>query len=208
MILSVLSEPLLGNYTDGKRLVRFGYLHIDATGDFRAHYPKEVESYGEATFEEFGKSFRFLERTIAQETVDNYATILDRLGRQTMVCFILGPTMQSTFGEGGLFCQSEDVVSIYRELNGAMKAGFGSRENAFFIDPADYYRSPRKKSQLYYYNCPSMLHYPRRTYVLMAKQLHRLFPRSIKYDKLYGAKRGFRHMREWVCSILKGAKHK
>ena len=196
MVLTVLCDPIIGNYVNQKKeLVRFGYPHLDATKIPLKDYPDDYGLGGGActddVYQSFTTNYSFKGMTSVDEIIKNFETIINSFSRDTQFVILLGPTFESKFGEKNKLCQSVDMKNIYKDINHAMVNTFTS-SNIHFIDPNKFYKIPKKKSDLFYYNFPSILHYPRSLYKAIAKEMHNLFPGTIKYDCLFDLKRFFR----------------
>lgn len=193
VVFTVLCDPLLGNYIgrDGS-LIRFGYPHISATKQYEKNYPNECAYYGKNVFEQFSKTYKYAGMTNVERTIDNFKIILSKFSnKHNHYIILLGPTFNSEFGEKNLLCKDIDMKLVYDQINKRMLSTFKDN-NIHFIDPNKFYRKPTKKSDLFYYNFPSLIHYPRITYKKIAKEMHRLFPKTIKYDLLSDLKRFIR----------------
>lgn len=203
LVFTVLCEPLFGEYKDSQeRIIRFGYPHLDATEDYDKKYPYEYKKYGRAVFDSFANNFVFEGMIKVDKIVDNFRTIMNHFPKGTQFVIILGPTIDSDFGEMNKLCQTIDMKKTYQKINDAMVTCFKS-SNVHFINPNNFYKEPKRKEDLFYYNFPSMIHYTRGTYKRMAKAIHHLFPSIIKYDYLNELKRLYRKIIRPKLSLLK-----
>ena len=178
IIMSILLEPQLGLYQNkynGSTLY-YGFPHIDARTNYSLNYSIDFQKYGFEAFNEL-KNYNFYGHISSKQVVDNYKKIIDTIGQETKICIVLGPTFPSRFGEQNSFYKQFDVLNYFEILNEAMKKTFKQKKNVLFIEPKLFYKVPRNKNQLFYYNFMSIAHYPKKTYIKIAFYL------SLKYRK-------------------------
>ena len=174
LVISLLGEIGEGIYKNkgNSSYLLFGFPNVDAT--------KNPEFYAESTriedkhiLEYIVNKCEYVGESSPSDIVDNYRKILSKINPRAKIYIILGPTFKSDFCEKNYYFQNVDGVEKNDCLNNAMINEFRDNKNVIFINPKKFYKKPKRRAQMYYYNYPSIRHYPRSTYFRIAIWLRR-----------------------------------
>ena len=191
VVISILNEGYHGIYKNkiNDYEVAYGLWNYDATYKKGYHYlegeAKGVTGFPRLTkrdYTRFSSEYSFCGRISPEESSINIKRFVDRFSDRVKICIILGPTFPSAFGEKSPAFKDDNSIIFFKKLNDSISDIFNSYKNVFLIRPADYYVKPKKRSDLFYYNYPSIGHYPKKTYKKIAKHICKIFNRKIRYD--------------------------
>lgn len=189
IVISLLCELGRGLYENKKgQYLKFGFANIDATKDYLLNYKAEVDWYGKEVFEAFSEEWCFKGTMHIKDIISNYQIILNNIPDRVHIYILLTPTFKSKYGETNDYFKTINGTEVFAKLNNMMKAHFAYKSNITFLDPTDYYIPPKKKSDLFYYNSPSIRHYPRSCYRSIALYLSKK-EKEIKFDYTRDIKR-------------------
>lgn len=210
IILSVISDGILGVYQNKVKgyKIAYGMHKFDATLEGGRLYREDSTIYGGISgislneYIAFSKSYQFLGLISPVECSNNFKIFIDSLPRGIDVCILLGPTFESAYGEMNPTlkgCGKE----IYERINKEMYRTFSSYPNVSLVDPSLFYIKPKHKYQMFYYNFNSINHYPSKTYRLIAKEIHKLYPDLIKVSYKKACKRFFKRLFKRMIVFLR-----
>lgn len=195
IIISVLSEPLMGVYQNiyNGSSIHFGFPNKNVILN-KDVYINDYKSYGDETFIDLKNNYIFKGQAEIKQILKNYYQIINFIPSSTKIIIILGPTFASAFGEENYYLKTVNVAKYYKDLNEKLTESLKCNTNVFYIDPADFYTPPKKRSELFYYNFYSITHYPTKTYFLIARQIKRIVNnRSIKIKSFHYFLKQIRH---------------
>lgn len=123
------------------------------------------------------KEWKYLGINNIDNVIENYRKIVSLYGRNSDIVFLLGPVIHDELEETSRpFVDSE---YFFEELNKRLISEFSYCKNVKFIDPNIHLRK-HLKSEYFFYNSQSFVHYKRKVYYCMAKDLHKFYPDIVK----------------------------
>lgn len=183
IILSIISEYQYGLYRNkitgmkvlyGERTsncFKFPEQYSDITLDFG--FPELTDD----DYNSISENYEFVGWNDVETITKNFKIFLSRFNQNTKFVFLLGPVIHDEEFEKSRPIRG--CETFFASLNQELKEQFASNKNVYFVDP-NLYLKKHYKSEYYYYNYQSIVHYKRYVYYQMAKELECLFPSLVK----------------------------
>lgn len=190
IIFSLIGDGMMGLYENVlyKNKLMYGYFPYDATAENGKYYIDQTAlngGYPDIAREEyisFAEQYKFLGQIAPNESVENYKTFIKAMDPTCKKIIFLGPTIENPYGEWSVPMQRNGRL-FYKQLNNMMRNEFSSYDNVYLIDPNVFYKQPQNKYEMFYYNFPSILHYPCYTYYCMAQEISKITNGLVEVDE-------------------------
>lgn len=214
IIISCIGDGILGvyeNITDGSRLA-YGIWTSDATKNDGEEFFNDKIAHGglpnltKEDYHVFAQNYKYLGRTSVNDCVSNYEAFIKKVPKSTKIIILLGQTFLNVYGERNP-AMKQGGREFYSELNNKLISTLAVYKNVYFIDPSKYYKKPKNKYDIFYYNFPTINHYPCITYLKMAKEIAAIISKKrIKIDNWFYIKQKIRRKKKRLTDKINNSK--
>lgn len=182
LVFSVLSEPMCGLYRgkEGFPDLRLGLSNEDYCTNWMDFDGDNCIS--KEDWFAIHDHYEYVGLIDIDEAVANVVSFVNAIPKNTNICILLGPTMPNAFKENSPPHLKFNTLEFYKSFNKKIKEIFVGEPRVSFIEPCDFYKTPKKQKDIFFSGYTSVAHYPRRTYYLMAKELRRRYGHRFKIN--------------------------